>query len=112
MIEEPEISLHPEAQVQLVRMLSDAVAIGQQVIITTHSQTLLLALSEAARSISPADVSIYHLARGSEGAAAKKLSLDSNWSLPGWVPSFSKVEKELLKKWIVKVDDELAKEDR
>ncbi len=90
MIEEPEISLHPAAQVSLVRMFSEAVASGQQVIITTHSQTLLLALSEASKvhSMSPTDIAIYHMARGPEGAKTTRLAVDSNWSLKGWVPVF------------------------
>jgi predicted ATPase len=114
MIEEPEISLHPRAQVNLVRMFSEAVASGQQLIITTHSQTFLLALSEAPRaySMSPDDVTIYHMSSGAEGAQAARLPLDSNWSLKGWVPSFSKVESELLKKWIASAHDDIAKEER
>jgi hypothetical protein len=113
MIEEPEISLHPGAQVSLVRMFSEAVASGQQVIITTHSQTLLLALSEASKSnLTPAELAVYHMARGSDGAGATKLSLDGNWSLKGWVPSFSKVEGDLLKKWIASAHDDIAKKER
>lgn len=114
MIEEPEISLHPQAQLNLIRMFAESIACGQQIIITTHSQTLMLALSEAAErhSMRPDDVAIYHMARGTEGAGATRLHLDAKWSLKGWVPSFSKVEANLLRKWVASVHDDIAKEER
>jgi energy-coupling factor transporter ATP-binding protein EcfA2 len=110
MIEEPEISLHPEAQLHLVEMFSDAIALGKQVVLTTHSQTLLLALSAAANTLSTSEVLVYHMTRDDDGAAARRLELDSNWSLRGWVPSFSRVEHELLGKWMANVHDDIAKE--
>jgi energy-coupling factor transporter ATP-binding protein EcfA2 len=42
LIEEPEASLHPEAQIDLARMLADAVRHGHQLLLTTHSQALLM----------------------------------------------------------------------
>jgi predicted ATPase len=43
MIEEPEISLHPEAQVKLGELFAEAVQENKQIIATTHSHFLLLA---------------------------------------------------------------------
>lgn len=112
LVEEPEISLHPEAQVQLVKMFAEGVSLDHQIILTTHSQTLLLALAEAAESnkLKPTDVAIYHLTPDPAGSKIQKLRLDDNWSILGWVPSFSEVESRLLKKWIGRVHDEVAKE--
>jgi len=105
MIEEPEISLHPEAQVSLVRMFADAIAYGQQLIVTTHSETLLLALQQlrATKGLSPGDVAVYHFSRDETGATAARLPLDENWYIKGWVPSFAAVEERLLKEWGAKL---------
>ncbi|MFQ6121043.1 MAG: AAA family ATPase, partial [Methanosarcinales archaeon] len=40
MVEEPEISLHPDAQTKLPEMFLEAINNGKQVIITTHSEHL------------------------------------------------------------------------
>ncbi len=44
-VEEPEIHLHPEAQVALVRILAFLVHHGFRVVVTTHSLTTLYALN-------------------------------------------------------------------
>jgi predicted ATPase len=106
MIEEPEISLHPEAQVQLVKMFADAIRGGQQILITTHSQTLLLRLTAASEyGLKPENVAIYHFSRDGEETTAKRLALNDNWFIEGWVPSFSKVESRLIKQWSINVRD-------
>jgi predicted ATPase len=108
LIEEPEISLHPAAQVDLVRLFGDAIAYGQQIILTTHSQILPLALSELqAYSIKPDDISIYHLTRSRDSVVVQSLQVDERWSVPGWIPSFSQVDSKLLKTWISKVHDDI-----
>ncbi len=109
LIEEPEISLHPEAQVSLLRMLADAVSSGRQVMITTHSQTLLSALGELSSDgrLKPSDIAIYHLSKTAAGTAAERLEIDPAWYIRGWVPSFSKVETRLLRDWIHNVGDRI-----
>jgi energy-coupling factor transporter ATP-binding protein EcfA2 len=112
MIEEPEISLHPEAQLDLIKMFADAIHAGQQILITTHSQTLLLGLSAAAKEygLKPENVAVYHFSREGEEAIAKRLELDSNWYIKGWVPSFSEVESRLIKQWSINVGDKIQPE--
>jgi hypothetical protein len=44
-VEEPEIHLHPEAQVAMVRILAFLVNHGFRVVVTTHSLTILYALN-------------------------------------------------------------------
>ncbi len=105
LIEEPEISLHPAAQINLMSLFADGIKFGQQILITTHSSTLPLALSEVERSgLTPQDIAIYHLSASSTGTSVQRLEVDQNWSVTGWIPSFSEVEQKLLKKWIEKVD--------
>ena len=113
MVEEPEISLHPKAQVDVVGMFAEAISMGQQIIATTHSQTLLLALPDAAKrfSLKPSDVAVYHFQLEEGEAKASRLDLDKNWYIKGWVPSFSDVESRLMKEWVSTVGDKLKAEN-
>jgi hypothetical protein len=111
LIEEPEISLHPAAHIDLIRLFSDGIRFGQQILLTTHSSTVPLALSEAAEfGLTPSDVAIYHLQRERDDVLVQELEVDSNWSIRGWIPSFSTVERKLLKKWVEKADLDSAHE--
>ncbi len=56
-VEEPEIHLHPEAQVAMVKILAYLVNRGFQVLVTTHSLTILHTLNNLlAASVLPEDV--------------------------------------------------------
>ena len=80
-------------------------------LLTTHSSTVPLALSEAAEfGLTPGDVAIYHLQRAQDDVLVQELEVDSNWSIRGWIPSFSTVERKLLKKWVEKADLDSAHE--
>lgn len=103
-IEEPEISLHPEAQVSMAAFLAKTAASGKQIIATTHSSLLLLALGKAIRNpdigLSPSDVAIYEIVAGPGGSKAKRLPLDEKGNIKGWSKTqFGKVERELLHEW-------------
>jgi predicted ATPase len=108
MIEEPEISLHPAAQLQLVRLFCEAVKEGQQLLITTHSQTILLGLAEAAREfgISPTEVRVYHLSHDPK-MAIQEIGFNAEWVLQKWIPSFSEVETKLMHDWLQRVQGQL-----
>ena len=60
-IEQPEIHLHPRAQVQLAEILADAVNQGVRVVVETHSSLLILSLQTlvAERVIDSKDVILY-----------------------------------------------------
>lgn len=109
MIEEPEISLHPEAQVDVIRMFADAVRSGQQILFTTHSDNILLGLPAAAKEfgLKREDVRIYHFSRAEKETTVSQLDLDNNFYVKGWVPSFSQVEARLLKEWSANVRDKI-----
>ncbi|MBV9074036.1 MAG: AAA family ATPase [Acidobacteria bacterium] len=78
LVEEPEASLHPEAQTHLARMLADAVKQGHQLLISTHSQPLLEALGEACKAehLNRNDVAVFHLAKSPAGAVCETIDLD------------------------------------
>jgi predicted ATPase len=108
MIEEPEISLHPGAQVEMCRFLARSAVEGKQIIASTHSQFMLLALQAPIREgvISSQDVAIFDVTRNPDQSAndfgatqTERLSLEDEGFLSDWVPSFSDVEQGLARDW-------------
>ncbi|MBI4287749.1 MAG: AAA family ATPase [Chloroflexi bacterium] len=100
MIEEPEISLHPEAQVKLGEMFADAIHEGKQIMATTHSHFLLLALSRAVeKGLKVDDIAVYHVTKGKEGTEAKPVPLNKRGYPLGWPPSYEKVERDVALNW-------------
>jgi len=100
MIEEPEISLHPEAQVKLVELFADAIAWGKQIIFTTHSHYLLLAITRAVQRglLTRDQLAIYEIKNEDErGSVATELPVSDSGVIEGWVSSFASVDLELLK---------------
>lgn len=104
MIEEPEISLHPEAQILMQQMFAEAIKEGKQIILTTHSSFLLLALSKVVKSdsISPDEIAIYHTGKGEGGTTVnppEPLEINEDGYITGWIPSYVRVEDQLFKEW-------------
>ncbi|MCK4476594.1 MAG: AAA family ATPase [Methanophagales archaeon] len=101
MIEEPEISLHVEAQLKLPKMFSDAIKEGKQVIVTTHSEHLILALKPLIVNgeLKPEDVAIWHFKKTERGTKAEKLNLTDKGIVEGWIPSYVEAEREIIKEW-------------
>ncbi len=101
MIEEPEISLHIEAQLELPKMFSEAIKEGKQIIVTTHSEHLILALKPLIVNgeLKPEDVAIWHFEKTEEGTKADKMKLTDKGIVEGWIPSYVKAEEEILKEW-------------
>jgi len=106
MIEEPEISLHPQSQVILQELFAEGVAQKKQIIITTHSPLMLLALSKVIGSgnISRDDVAVYEIKKHEYGSSAHALKIDKRGYIENWVPSFKTVEDELFGKWAESFD--------
>lgn len=101
MIEEPEISLHPNSQANLPELFAEAVHEGKQVVITTHSMVLPLALSRPIEKglLEPSDIAIFHIKKEPHGTVAEKLELTEKGYIKGWIPSFADIELELMKEW-------------
>ncbi len=60
-LEQPEIHLHPRAQVALAELIRDAVERGVQVVVETHSELLLLGIQKlVAQGEMPKDKAILH----------------------------------------------------
>jgi predicted ATPase len=103
LIEEPEISLHPEGQVKLCRLFAEVIAEQKQIVITTHSHFLLVALGGAVQDgvLMTDELAVYHIEKKERrGTIATPLELDESGYIKGWIPSYSDVEKRLLQQWV------------
>jgi predicted ATPase len=98
-IEQPEIHLHPRAQVALATVLADAAKRGVQVIIETHSQILLLALQTlVAKGELSTDAIILHWFTRDENngtTTIRSAQLDNAGAFGDWPEDFGQVELEL-----------------
>ena len=101
MIEEPEISLHPNAQAHLAELFAEAVCEGKQIIITTHSEFLPLTLSIPIQKglLGTDDIAIYHVKKEEKGTSIERLELTPKGYVKGWIPSFADLEDQLFKEW-------------
>ena len=108
MIEEPEISLHPGSQVLLTELFAEAIAEGKQIIITTHSEFLPLALRRPIKKdlLTLDDIALCHIKKEEEGTIAEKLDLTEDGYVRGWIPSFAEIEEDLLGEWIETVPED------
>lgn len=79
-IEQPEIHVHPRMQANIADLFVDAVTnLGQQFLIETHSEHLMLRLQKLLRlgKITPDQVAIHYVTQNSEGeSAVHELRLD------------------------------------
>jgi predicted ATPase len=105
-IEEPEISLHPESQVLLQEMFAEAVRDGKQIIFSTHSPFLVLSIPKVTKQsqLSVNDVVIYHVEKTKDGTKLRPLELDESGFVRGWIPSYLKVEDDLFREWAEKIE--------
>ena len=108
MIEEPEISLHPENQVLLHELFADAISEGKQIICSTHSPFFVLALSKIVKKklLKVEDIAVYHVKKTKKGTEAIELQLNKNGFIDGGVQSFMKVEAELFQDWSESLEEE------
>jgi predicted ATPase len=98
-IEQPEIHLHPRAQVALATVLANATKRGVQVIVETHSQILLLALQTlVAKGELSTDAIILHWFTRDENSGTttiRSAELDRAGAFGDWPEDFGQVEMDL-----------------
>jgi predicted ATPase len=101
LIEEPEMSLHPESQILLQEFFAEMIREDKQIICTTHSPFFILALSKVIKSgkLSKDSVRLYHVDKRKTGTIVKPLKLNEQGFVEGWIPSYINVENELFKEW-------------
>jgi predicted ATPase len=102
-IEQPELHLHPRAQVAMAQALADAAIRGVRVVAETHSSLLLLGVQTlVAQGTLPAEtVKLHWFTRGHDGATAiKSASLDEAGTFGDWPEDFSDVDFEVQRRYL------------
>jgi predicted ATPase len=92
-VEQPEIHLHPRAQVAMAGVLARAAQRGVRVVCETHSAHLLLALQTlvAEGNLSPALVALHWFTRKDGVTEVKTADLDATGAYGDWPEDFSDV---------------------
>ena len=94
-IEQPELHLHPRAQVVMAELLAEAANRGVRVIVETHSSLLLLTVQTliAEDKIKPADVGLHWFSRDARGATTVTfVQPDADGATGDWPEDFGDVE--------------------
>lgn len=102
-IEQPELHLHPNAQVQLAVLLQEAISRGVRVVIETHSSVLLKAIQVAVAegTLRPEEVILHWFTRGADGATELLTSgLDGTGAYGDWPVDFADVEMDIERRFI------------
>ncbi|MBE9225790.1 AAA family ATPase [Phormidium sp. LEGE 05292] len=102
-LEQPEIHLHPRAQVALAEILSDAANRGVRVVLETHSELLLLAVQSlvAEGKLSPELVKLHWFKRREDGVTeVSSTNLDAAGAFGDWPEDFSDVSLKLESRYL------------
>lgn len=112
-IEQPELHLHPRAQVALAGILADAANRGVRVVIETHSSLLLTGVQTliAKGDLSPDDVILHWFQRNEEGfTEISSVQPDENGAYGDWPEDFDDVQFGASQRYIDAVTErELSK---
>ncbi|HEV2964932.1 MAG TPA: DUF3696 domain-containing protein [Candidatus Angelobacter sp.] len=96
-IEQPELHLHPSAQVQLAGILANAAKSGIQVVVETHSSLLLLGIQTliAEDKLNPKDVKLHWFTRDDQGATrVTSANIDERGAFGDWPEDFGNISLE------------------
>ena len=72
-IEEPEAHLHPQVQVQMMKILGELTKHNLKIVLTSHSDFMFNKLSNMllAKEIEPEKVAVYHMVMTEKGSIVK-----------------------------------------
>lgn len=97
-IEQPEIHLHPKAQMAMAQILAEAANRGVRVVVETHSSMLLLGVQSlvAEGKLSPDKVKLHWFKRRPEDGVTEVSSadLDKAGAFGDWPEDFSSAEMD------------------
>ncbi len=106
-VEQPEIHLHPRAQVVMADLLIEASQRGVRLVVETHSSLLILALQAAIaeQRVSPDHISMNWFTRDASGqtvVSEAELGLDGSYG--DWPVDFENIEMQLQDRYMTLVD--------
>jgi len=107
-VEQPEIHLHPRAQVAMAGLLADAAKRGVRLIVETHSSLLLRSIQAlvAKDELSPDLVKLHWFTRQADGATrVDSADLDGNGAFGDWPEDFGAVELETESRYLDAVSE-------
>jgi len=110
-VEQPEIHLHPRAQVKLADILADAPKRGVRVVAETHSSLLLRAVQTlvAKGELAPDLVRLHWFSRDQAGITqVRSVVPDENGAFGDWPEDFGDVELQSEKDYLDAVESKLA----
>ena len=110
-LEQPEMHLHPRAQVALAQELAAAAKRGVRVVVETHSSLLLLAVQTlvAEGSLSPELVKLHWFTRGENGATKiDTADLDEAGAYGDWPEDFDDIDLKAQSRYIKAAQSRLA----
>lgn len=102
-LEQPELHLHPRAQVEMAWIIADAVKRGVQVVVETHSELILLGIQRlVAEGVLPAkEVQLLWFTRDEEGVTrVRGAEMDEDGSFGDWPVDFAEVSLKAQKDYL------------
>lgn len=111
-VEEPEIHLHPRAQVRFADIIADAAKRDVKVVIETHSSLLLRAIQTliAKGDLAPKTVGFYWFTRDSQGVThIRSATPDENGAFGDWPEDFGDVALQSEKDYLDAVETKMLR---
>ena len=106
-LEQPELHLHPRAQVALAQVLADTTKRGVRVVAETHSSLLLLGIQTlvAEGDLSPELVKLHWFSRNKDGITeVSSVDLDEAGAYGDWPVDFDDVDLTIQSRYLDAVD--------
>ena len=106
-LEQPELHLHPRAQVALARVLADAAKRDVRVVAETHSSLLLLGIQTlvAEGDLPPELVKLHWFSRNKDGVTeVSSVDLDEAGAYGDWPMDFDDVDLKIQSRYLDAVD--------
>jgi predicted ATPase len=111
-IEQPEIHLHPRAQVAMADLLANAAKRGVRVVVETHSSLLLLGVQSlvAAGTLPASEVALHWFSRSQETGATtvRSAELDEAGRFGDWPEDFDQVALEAENRYLSVAEAKIA----
>ncbi|WP_204102225.1 MULTISPECIES: AAA family ATPase [Spirulina sp. CCY15215] len=109
-LEQPELHLHPRAQVALGEILADAAKRGVKVVLETHSALLLRAIQTlvAEETLNPDLVKLHWFTRQEDGRTTiNSVNLDETGAYGDWPEDFGDISMQLNHRYLTAAETKL-----